>query len=152
MERETLQKFDRAQCPVFKSVEEIGDRWVLLILRECFLGYKRFEEFHQNLRVSKSVLTVKLNHLVSKGILKKHPYKTEKGRTLREYRLTRKGFDLIKLVYAMLEWGNKYLIEDGHNTLGMVHRETREKLKIGLFSNTGQPAGWSDIDLKIQGR
>src|SRR3954469_14636070 len=79
-------------CSVARTVAVIGDRWTLMILRDCFLGVRRFEDFQARLGISRTITTERLKTLVDEGVLRKVAYQDRPTRY--EYRLTDKGLDL----------------------------------------------------------
>ncbi len=81
-----------SRCSVARTVSVIGDRWTLLILRDCFLRVRRFEEFQERLGITRHVLADRLRKLVKAGVLRKVAYQARPRRY--EYRLTDKGLDL----------------------------------------------------------
>jgi DNA-binding HxlR family transcriptional regulator len=139
----------RELCPVMKAVSMVGDKWILLILRECFLGFKRFEDYQENLGISRSVLSTKLNKMIRLALLYKKPYQEEGERKRMEYRLTAKGWDFIKVVIALMEWGNEHLVEKGEVTLDIIQRGTEQFPKLNLLNNKGYRVDWYDLELKV---
>ena len=108
-----------AQC-----LEVVGDWWSLLIVRDAFLGVRRFDDFHARLGIPRNTLNQRLSHLVGAGILQRTPYQ---DRPLRhEYRLTDKGRDLFHVITAMRQWGDRWAAPDGpplrirHNACGRI--------------------------------
>lgn len=97
----------RSPCPVGRASRILGDRWVLLILREAFLGATRFEEFLPNTGINRAALTSRLAALVEFGILERDPPEGKRA----EYRLTEAGRELEPLMGTMREWGSKWLAE-----------------------------------------
>ena len=98
-------------CSVARTLSVIGDRWTILILRECFFKVRRFEAYEQRLGIPRRVLSDRLKTLVEQGVLTRVPYQ---DRPLRyEYRLTDKGRDLRPVLLAMLAWGDKHMAPDG---------------------------------------
>ena len=92
-------------CSVASTLEIIGERWTILILRDVFLGIRRFEDLQRDLGVARNILQARLERLVENGILIKRPYQE---RPLRhEYRLTEKGADLWPVLVSLLQWGDK---------------------------------------------
>ncbi len=85
----------------------LGDRWTFLILREAFFGTRRFNDFAENLGLSRNILSKRLKLLVSQGIFEEHPYGPSKARN--EYRLAPAGRDIFPIVVALLQWGDKHL-------------------------------------------
>ncbi len=96
-------------CSVARALEIVGERWTILILRDAFLGVRRFDEFQRSLGVARNVLHTRLRRLVDEGLLERTPYQE---RPLRhEYRLTRRGEDLWPVLLALMEWGDRHLSE-----------------------------------------
>ncbi|HEY6430141.1 MAG TPA: helix-turn-helix domain-containing protein [Acidimicrobiales bacterium] len=107
-------------CPVAGSLEVVGERWTLLIIRDVFLGIRRFEDIQRDLGVARNVLQARLERLVEHGILVKRPYQDRPVRC--EYRLTEKGADLWPVLVALLKWGDRYTI-DGERPMILQHRD-----------------------------
>jgi DNA-binding HxlR family transcriptional regulator len=105
------KSFEEMHCSVAQTLEVVGEWWTMLIIRDCFLGITRFDEFHQRLGISRNILTERLDHLVETGVLTRHPYQ---GNPVRyDYRLTDKGRDLWLVLTAMREWGDRWVADDG---------------------------------------
>jgi DNA-binding HxlR family transcriptional regulator len=100
---------DRARCSVAGTLSVVGEKWSLLVLREAFLGVRRFADFQRVLGAPKAVLTDRLATLVAEGILDRVPYRAEGERQRHEYRLTDKGRDLYPALVALMEWGDRHL-------------------------------------------
>ena len=99
--------YDGQNCSIAKTLEIVGERWTLLIVRDVFLGLRRFDQLHESLGIARNVLTDRLNRLVDEGILERVPYSE---RPLRyEYRLTPKGLELNVALTALRQWGDKHL-------------------------------------------
>jgi DNA-binding HxlR family transcriptional regulator len=97
----------RQPCSLARTVSVIGDRWTLLILRDCFLRVRRFEDFQARLGITRHLLADRLRKLVRAGVLRKEPYQQ---RPLRyEYRLTDKGLDLQPVMLAIVHWGDRHM-------------------------------------------
>jgi DNA-binding HxlR family transcriptional regulator len=94
-------------CSIARALEIVGERWTLLIVRDVFLGYRKFDEIQQNLGIARNVLTERLNRLVEEGILERARYSERPER--HEYRLTRKGRELNIALTALRQWGDEYL-------------------------------------------
>lgn len=112
---------EQERCSVARTVWVIGDRWTLLVLRDCFLGIRRFAEFQQRLGISKPMLANRLQGLVDEGVLKKVAYQEAPPR--HEYRLTPKGLDLHPILMAIVHWGDMHMAGDEGRPLR--HRHTR---------------------------
>ena len=103
--REAL--WDRSRCSVAGTLAVVGEKWSLLVLREAFLGVRRFADFQRVLGAPRAVLTDRLNTLVEQGVLRRVPYQAEGGRQRHEYRLTQKGMDLHPVLVALMRWGGQ---------------------------------------------
>src|ERR1700729_194443 len=98
-------------CAVAQCLEVVGEWWTMLILRDLFLGFSRFDEFQQRLGISRNVLVQRLAHLVDAGVLVRVPYSEHPVRY--DYRLTDKGRDLWPVITAMRQWGDHYAAPSG---------------------------------------
>jgi DNA-binding HxlR family transcriptional regulator len=112
--------YDDQSCSIARTLEVIGERWTILIVRDAFLGVRRFDDFQRSLGVSRGVLTDRLNRLVEAGILERRRYQENPER--HEYRLTEKGRDLWPVTMALVEFGDRYEAEDGPPRL-FFHRD-----------------------------
>jgi DNA-binding HxlR family transcriptional regulator len=102
-------QYDGQNCSVARALEIVGERWTLLIVRDAFLGLRRFDEFQENLGIARNVLTDRLNKLVEERILERVRYSERPERY--EYRLTKMGRDLNIALAGLRQWGDKYLSE-----------------------------------------
>ena len=98
---------DEEACSLARTVSVIGDRWTLLILRDCFLRVRRFEDFQTRLGVTRPILANRLRKLVDSFVLAKVAYQDRPRRY--EYRLTQKGSDLYPIVMAIVHWGDVHM-------------------------------------------
>lgn len=98
-------------CSIASTLELIGERWTILILRELFMGVHRFDEIQRDLGVARNILQRRLARLVEEGLIKRVPYQERPQRF--EYRLTRKGVDMWPVMLALQSWGDRYAAENG---------------------------------------
>src|SRR5919197_1983892 len=112
--------YDGQNCSIAKSLELLGERWTLLVIREAFLGTRRFEGFLERLDIARNVLTARLTRLVEEGILERVRYQERPPRD--EYRLTAKGLDLWPILVALMRFGDRYYAPDGPPML-LRHRD-----------------------------
>ena len=103
--------YDHQVCSIARALELVGDRWTMLVIREAFIGTRRFDDYQQNLGCARNVLSDRLNRLVETGILRKELYQERPPRY--EYRLTRKGVELWPATMALMKWGDRYLAPEG---------------------------------------
>ena len=141
------QDIDQQPCSLARSLAIIGDNWTLLVLRDCFLGVRRFDDFQQRLGVTRHVLSDRLRKLADGGVLEKAAYQE---RPLRhEYRLTPMGRDLYPVIANLAQWGDKYLAGDAGPPLVRVHRQCGEPLEAKLqCGHCGDSVEAQDIRLE----
>jgi len=125
-------------CSVAQCLEVVGEWWSMLIIRDAFLGVRRFDDFQARLGISRNILNVRLTSLVDAGVLERVPYQE---RPLRhEYRLTEKGRDLWPVLTAMREWGDRWAAPNGA-PLEVVHDACGEVLHLlRTCDRCGEPA------------
>jgi DNA-binding HxlR family transcriptional regulator len=122
--------YDDQVCSIARSLEVIGDRWTLLVVRDAFLGIRRFHDFEENLGIPKKVLTERLQRLVDEGILERRLYQERPER--HEYVLTDKGRGLWRVLAHLLMWGDQhYAGEDGPPRI-LRHRSCGGRLDFTL--------------------
>ncbi|MGI9644351.1 MAG: winged helix-turn-helix transcriptional regulator [Ilumatobacteraceae bacterium] len=112
-------------CSIQRSLEVLGDRWTILILRDAFRGVRRYDEFRRDLDIARPVLADRLKRLVDHGVLTKQLYCEHPPRY--EYRLTARGMALSPTLVALMRWGDDWLAEDGPPTV-LVHDACGEPL------------------------
>jgi DNA-binding HxlR family transcriptional regulator len=117
----TESQGDVVEDSVGAAAQLLGDRWTFLILREAYFGTRRFNEFAENLGLSRNILSERLKLLVAHGIFEQRPYGPSKTRS--EYRLAPAGRDVFPIVVALLQWGDKHLV--GRDGPSIVLRHTR---------------------------
>lgn len=105
-------------CSVARTLDAVGDKWSLLILRDAFYGVRRFEDFTRDLGIARNVLTDRLGRLVDAGVLERRQYEERPPR--HEYRLTAKGRDLLPVILTMMHWGDTWQDEDD-GPVDLVH-------------------------------
>jgi DNA-binding HxlR family transcriptional regulator len=97
-------------CSIGRAMEILGERWTLLILRECFYGVRRYSVMQRNLGIARNILSARLQLLVRSGVLERSRYQDEPERF--EYRLTAMGMDLYPAVVSIMRWGDRHLCDD----------------------------------------
>jgi DNA-binding HxlR family transcriptional regulator len=111
--------YEGQNCSIARTLELMGERWTMLVIREAFLGRRRFDELAERLGIARNVLTDRLKRLVEEGVLEKVPYQERPERF--EYRLTAKGVDLWPVLVALLQYGDRHYAPDGPPML-LTHR------------------------------
>ncbi|MDX3102828.1 winged helix-turn-helix transcriptional regulator [Nonomuraea angiospora] len=124
-------------CPVARTVDLIGDRWSLLIIRDAMDGATTFTEFHQRLGIARNILTDRLRKLVEHGILDKSAA-ADDGRR-HAYRLTAAGQDLFTAVVALRQWGERHAFSPDEPHSVLVDDQGRELAELHPLSQDGAP-------------
>jgi DNA-binding HxlR family transcriptional regulator len=114
------REYSSEVCPIARSLEIVGERWTLLIVRDAFYGVRRFTDFRAHLGIPKAVLTERLTLLVEEGVLQR--VAGARGRD--EYELTVKGRRLWPTIWSLIEWGNE-------NFLTQANRRTYRHADCG---------------------
>jgi DNA-binding HxlR family transcriptional regulator len=137
------KSFSDMHCSVAQCLEVVGEWWSLLIIRDAFLGVKRFDDFQGRLAISRNVLRRRLSHLVEAGVLVKIPYSEHPPRY--DYRLTDKGWDLWPVITTMRQWGDKYAAPDGP-PIELLHEHCGQISEAQMICSTcGEPIGARDV-------
>jgi DNA-binding HxlR family transcriptional regulator len=141
------RRFQDENCSVAQALEIIGDWWTILVVREAFLGARRFADFEANLAISKNVLAQRLAHLVEHGVLER----VDAGHhgTRYEYVLTPKGKDLTTVLTALRQWGDRWVFGPGREPLLVVDRRTGRPIpRLRIAGEDGQPVASRDLELR----
>jgi len=97
---------DGKPCSVERTLNQLGNRWTFLLLRELFYGSTRFEQFYKEMKISRSILASRLKELVANGIIVKSRYADTPVRF--EYKMTKKGMDIWPIAIASIRWENRW--------------------------------------------
>jgi DNA-binding HxlR family transcriptional regulator len=122
---------------VAATLAVVGEKWSLLVLREAFLGTRRFADLQRVLGAPRAVLTDRLATLVEQGVLARVPYRPEGERQRYEYRLTPKGLDLYPALVALMEWGDRHLGDGDVPPMGLRHRDCEAPVHLALVCDEG---------------
>lgn len=112
--------FGEMNCSIARTLDVVGERWSLLIVREAFFGTRRFDDFRRRLGVARNILASRLDTLVEAGVLKRKLYQDKPPRY--EYRLTEKGLDLHHVLLAVKAWGDRWTDSAGAHPLEARHQ------------------------------
>lgn len=130
------KKFDQINCSLAQTLDIVGERWTLLILRDAFFGVRKFSQFQENLGVARNILTVRLRRLVDEGIFEKTAA-TQGGHA--DYRLTNKGLALQPVLLSMTHWGDKFKANPKGARLTFVERDTELPIRpMAAISQDGR--------------
>jgi DNA-binding HxlR family transcriptional regulator len=131
------KSFADMACPIARGLEQVGEWWSMLILRDAFAGKSRFDEFQASLGIATNMLTRRLARLVEAGMLEKRPYSE---RPLRhEYLLTERGRDFRTVLLALLDFGHRHFAVDGGGTRIVDTRTGATATPMLVDRRTGEP-------------
>ncbi len=132
-------RFAADRCPIARTTDLMGDWWTPLVMREAFLGKRRFDQFQEALSLSRGVLAQRLARLVEEGLLEKRLYEAHPPR--HEYVLTEKGRAFYSVLAAMWRWGADWLWEDGSDPpIELYDGESGNSVRPQVVDeNTGKP-------------
>ncbi|MEF9957071.1 MAG: helix-turn-helix domain-containing protein [Acinetobacter sp.] len=133
-------------CPVAKALSVLGDRWTMLILRNAFLGIRRFDDFQRSLGLTRHVLSERLKRLVEHGVLVKVPYIDRQERF--EYQLTEKGLALYPVMLSMMQWADNWMDKGIEKPTEFIHKTCGNVLNPKVIcAECDQPLHAKDIDI-----
>jgi DNA-binding HxlR family transcriptional regulator len=101
--------YEGQECSIARTLEIVGERWSMLVIRDIFRGRRRFDQLQQGLGIARNVLSARLDLLVEEGILERRRYQDRPARY--EYRLTERGIELWPVLMHLLMWGDRHLAE-----------------------------------------
>jgi DNA-binding HxlR family transcriptional regulator len=144
LRRTSLKK---ANCPVARSLDVIGDWWSLLIIRDAFRGLRRFGQFQKSLGLAKNILAVRLRTLSADGIMELVP--ATDGSAYQEYALTDKGRALLPVLVALRQWGMASFPDDGPWGTELVDRQDAKPIRtLKLQAEDGRELAPVDVLLR----
>jgi DNA-binding HxlR family transcriptional regulator len=133
-------------CMVARALDVIPTRSAFLLLREAFYGTSRFDDFAERVGISEPATAARLRELVDQGLLEREPYREPGRRTRQSYRLTNKGADLFPVLVALMQWGDRWLDDEG-GPVELRHRGCGELVAAAVRCAAGHEVGPDDLDL-----
>lgn len=138
-------KPNTSMCSAARSLELLGDRWTLLLIREVMFGTRRFDDFAAHLGIARNVLSSKLSGLLAAGILEQRPQRQDAKRL--GYHLTEMGEGLLPVLVALLQWGDRWLQTPDSIPLRVIERASGEELApIRLRNAAGKELSRRELD------
>ena len=139
----TLPRISRSpvspdRCHLARSIDLVGERWTLLILRAAMFGVRRFDDFQTELGCPRTVLSGRLKTLTDAGILAREPYQEPGKRTRFEYVLTERGRALQPTLIMLTQWGDAHLAGGEPAPVSFVDEETRSPVRAGFVDADGR--------------
>ena len=145
MERTSYQA---SNCSIARTLQVLGEKWTLLIIRGSFYGATRFEQFHRVLNCPRNLLSERLTRLVDEGILERSEYREPGSRARKEYRLTDMGRELMPILLALQQWGDRYKADPEGPPVVALHAACGNELRVALTCADGHvAAGPDDVEL-----
>jgi DNA-binding HxlR family transcriptional regulator len=130
MSRPAALAFSTDNCSVARTLDVVGEKWTLMVLREVFLGVRRFQDIHVHAGIPRQVLSKRLTSMVEAGLLRQEPYHEPGSRTRNEYRLTEAGAELVPSLLSLMAWGDAHLADAEGPALRAVHRGCGEPVTV----------------------
>ena len=141
------RRFEDENCSIAQALEALGDWWTLLIIRDCFLGARRFGDFESSLGIAKNILSKRLQHLVDHEILCKVDVGQRGARY--EYELTAKGRDLFTLITALRQWGDRWVFGEGKEPIVVRDRADGKPIpRLRVADREGRPIPGSRMQVE----
>ncbi|WP_156685584.1 winged helix-turn-helix transcriptional regulator [Mycobacterium sp. Marseille-P9652] len=125
-------RYSAENCSVKRALDVVGEKWTLLVLREAFYGARRFEQFHARIGCARNLLSERLATLVAAGLMERVAYREPGQRERHEYRLTEKGLDLLTVVVALMQWGDRWEADRDGPPVEVRHRDCGKRVEAVL--------------------
>jgi DNA-binding HxlR family transcriptional regulator len=139
-----MKPSDAVRCSIQRALGDVGERWSLLIVREALMGSTRFDEFHVRLGIARNILTDRLTTLVEAGVMTRTP--SAENARIPHYRLTPKGQELLPVLAALMQWGDRWLHADVGPPIVLVDREKEAPVQqLAILSQDGRALGAGDV-------
>ncbi|MGC4942267.1 winged helix-turn-helix transcriptional regulator [Kribbella sp. DT2] len=130
-------EYSAENCSIARTLEIVGEKWTLLVLREAFYGVRRFADFLTAIGCARNILSDRLATLVEHDVLERCSYREAGQRERYEYRLTAKGLDLLPAVVALMQWGDRYLADGQRPPVHITHRGCDAPVRAEIVCATG---------------
>lgn len=138
-------KYTEHDCSIARTLQVVGEHWSMLIVKNSFYGTTRFSDFQRLLGVARNILTDRLNHLVEAGIMEK--YVAREGGVRQHYRLTAKGRELLPILMAMMQWGDRWTAGENGAPVIAIDRQTGLPIdKIKITTRQGMVLDFENVD------
>ena len=135
------------QCSIENTMEVMGTKSAMLIMREAYYGTTRFDDFARRVGITKAAASARLSELVDLGLLTRRPYREPGQRTRDEYVLTEAGIDFMPVIWAMFEWGRHHL--PGHNRLRLTHLDCGAEASVEIRCAAGHPVPPDELGVEL---
>ena len=140
------ERWQANACSLAKAIDVVSTRSAFLLIREAFYGTTRFDDFAERAGISEPVCAARLRELVAEGLLAREQYQEPGQRARPAYRLTEKGAGLFPALAALMQWGDRWLAEDG-GPIEFRHRDCGQPVEVELRCAAGHRTEPGDLDL-----
>ena len=137
---------DTSNCSIARTLEIVGEKWTILILREIWYGSSRFGELEHVLGCPRNLLATRLQMLVEQGILATETYRDPGSRSRQRYVITPEGMDLVPAVMGLMRWGDRYRADPEGPAVLTRHRACGAHVDVQLRCEQGHPVRTEDIE------
>jgi DNA-binding HxlR family transcriptional regulator len=137
---------DTSNCSIARTLEIVGEKWTLLILREVWYGSSRFGDFERVLGCPRNLLAERLRMLVDQGILSIETYKEPGSRSRPKYVITPMGMDLVPAVMGLMQWGDRYRADPEGPPVYARHRGCGAHVEVQIRCDRGHHVQAPDIE------
>ncbi len=134
-----------SNCSVARTLDLVGTRSAMLIMREAFYGATRFDEFARRVGITEAVAAARLRELTEAGVFDKRPYQEPGQRTRFEYRLTDMGRALFPVVVSLMRWGDRYLADPPGGPIQLRHDGCEEAVDVEVRCAAGHEVALGDV-------
>jgi DNA-binding HxlR family transcriptional regulator len=141
-------RWNTDECSIGKALDLLGTKTTFLIIRECFYGSTRFDEFAERVGVSAPAVSRSLKQLEEVGVIVKVPYREPGQRERDGYVLTPMGEDLLPVLLALFKWGDAHL-QDGRPPLALVDKATGREIEVQVTSRPRKAVAADDIEVRV---
>lgn len=143
---ENRESWSSANCSIARTLDVIGTRAAVLILREAFFGTSRFDDFARRVGISEPAAAARLKELTAEGVFQRVPYQEPGQRTRFEYRLTAKGSALQPVITAMRQWGDDWASDPAGPPVRVVHRDCGAPVGARVCCEVGHEVSAGQLD------
>jgi DNA-binding HxlR family transcriptional regulator len=137
--------YSAENCSIRRTLDVVGEKWTLLVLREAFYGVRRFDDFHRAIGCARNILAARLATLADHGILERHGYQEPGSRSRSEYRLTDKGRELFPALVALMQWGDRWTADREGAAVELRHDGCGSTIGVELRCSAGHSLTARDV-------
>ncbi|HXR43681.1 MAG TPA: helix-turn-helix domain-containing protein [Pseudolysinimonas sp.] len=134
-----------SRCSIARSLQVVGEKWALLIVRDVQRGHTRFSTLRARLEVAPDVLADRLAKLVELGVLERRGYRTPGERERAEYHLTAAGTDLLPVLAALAAWGDAHVPSGFGPAAIFTDAATGDPVELAFVRADGSRLGLGDV-------